>query len=706
MQQPAAFFASLRNRRCAGKLASLRDWPALPLLLLLLTLATVFLFSDGRQHFYRPWMHNNVTANHLAVAANLSAEHGFLRFYRRTLDADGAPAYVPYNRFPPGGYLLIRLSMMPFGDDLSAQILAARMLMLLFFAATAVLAYLSLCRLAGQRWIALAATLPAFSSSYWLYYNDMVATEIGLDLFGLMLCFHGMAIFVQDGRFRQLLAKTCIALLLGWHVLALLLPFVLLGLVKEAKAARSARRSLARSWLRSRYLALGVAALLFGAAMLGFNLANERAALNGQGTLADMPTVQSMLKRTGLKERGGAGAGLAWQPFLEAQLHRIGKMSVPYLFSEPVSEQSKDWAVPLPARNIALGTLVLCASLVGLAFARHRLLLATLILSGPVWTLPMRHNTAFHDFESLAYTGIALAFPLLALLGLRRLFGNWTIAPAVAGATLLFALSSWQMGRVGYYGDAPESHEALAADFGAIGSLTKGRAVFVPAALLNDHLFSVPGRTAANYYLAGSLIVTEGQRHFSEFVLSRGRLPGAALLTPNNRLTFLYERAAYEAQIDEMLGRIDEQAPLARSNFDLYAQALGRQGTAAHESAGDWRTVADQGRPTGTGRGLIYLRDACRPKDLLPKFMLHVFPAEEGDLPDARRSHGFDNLDFYFDHHGLRRGERCVAVVPLPAYNIRSIHTGQFLRSEQGTLESVWEASFAVASATILAAGG
>ena len=264
------------------------------------------------------------------------------------------------------------------------------------------------------------------------------------------------------------------------------------------------------------------------------------------------------------------------------------------------------------------------------------------------------------------------------------------------------------MGRVGYHGDVPESHEALAADFGAIRGLAKGRALFVPAALLNDHLFSVPGRTAANYYLAGSLIVTEGQRHFSEFVLSRGRLPGAALLTPNNRLAFLYDRAAYDAQIDEMLGRIDEQAPLIHSNFDLYAQALGRQGTAADEGAGDRRAVADQGHPTGTGTGtgLIYVRDACRPGDLLPKFMLHVFPAEEGDLPDARRSHGFDNLDFYFDHHGLRRGERCVAVVPLPAYNIRSIRTGQFLRSEQGTLENVWEAGFAVGSATILAAGG
>ena len=49
-------------------------------------------------------------------------------------------------------------------------------------------------------------------------------------LCGVMLTFHGMVVFAQDGRFRQLLVKTCAALLLGWQVLALLLPIVILGL--------------------------------------------------------------------------------------------------------------------------------------------------------------------------------------------------------------------------------------------------------------------------------------------------------------------------------------------------------------------------------------------------------------------------------------------------------------------------------------------
>ena len=279
--------------------------PALPLLLLLAALSTVFLFGNDRGQFYRP---GEISANHLSVAANLSSEHNFLLFYNQTLDKDGTPSYVPYNRFPIGGYALIKLTILPFGNDFSAQIYAARMVFLLFFAASAALAYLSFCRLTTDRWIALTATLLAFSSYYLLYYNDMIATENGLSLFGVLLTFHGMVLFVQEGRFRQLLIKACAALLLGWHVYALLLPFIVLGLLRELNRARrlSAPPSLAgqiqgcaAALLSSRHLTLGVVTLLFGLAVLSFNLGNEYRALAGAVPLTELPTVKSMTYRFG-----------------------------------------------------------------------------------------------------------------------------------------------------------------------------------------------------------------------------------------------------------------------------------------------------------------------------------------------------------------------------------------------------------------------
>ena len=112
-----------------------------------------------------------------------------------------------------------------------------------------------------------------------------------MDAFGAGMVFHGMVVFVQEGRFRQLLAKTCAALLLGWHVYALLLPFIVLGFGGEAIALiRSARaskeragekagiswaRSAAISLVRSRCVALAAISILFGSALIAFNFANE-----------------------------------------------------------------------------------------------------------------------------------------------------------------------------------------------------------------------------------------------------------------------------------------------------------------------------------------------------------------------------------------------------------------------------------------------
>ena len=232
------------TRRAGGYVSSGRDnlmtdeinaapnpaW--LPCLLLLLALSTVFLFANDRSHFYRDGFHAYLSSQSMPLAANLSPDHHFLMFFRQTPDADGTPSYSPYNRFPIGTYALIKLAILPFENDLEKQIYAARLLMLLFFSSAVVLAYLSLCRLIVNPWLTLTATLLAFSSFYCLYFNDMISTEV-TSFFGVMLTFHGMVLFVQEGRVRQLLVKTGVALLLGWHVFALLLPFIAFGLVRE-----------------------------------------------------------------------------------------------------------------------------------------------------------------------------------------------------------------------------------------------------------------------------------------------------------------------------------------------------------------------------------------------------------------------------------------------------------------------------------------
>ena len=90
------------------------------------------------------------------------------------------------------------------------------------------------------------------------------------------------------------------------------------------------------------------------------------------------------------------------------------------------------------------------------------------------------------------------------------------------------------------------------------------------------------------------------------------------------------------------------------------------------------------------GASLVYANAACNPAAIEARFFLHVYPTRTGALPRNRRRYGFDNLDFDFDQHGVRFEETCVAVVPLPAYDIDRIKTGQWIRDEG----QVWVAEF------------
>ena len=107
---------------------------------------------------------------------------------------------------------------------------------------------------------------------------------------------------------------------------------------------------------------------------------------------------------------------------------------------------------------------------------------------------------------------------------------------------------------------------------------------------------------------------------------------------------------------------IKQDKPIIRSNYDVYLD----------------------------DNKVIYVRDSCRQEDIDRHFLLHVYPADEQDLPERRWQHGYDNLDFNFDEHGFRRSDKCIAVYPLPPYAIGHIKTGQYVPGEG----SIWEGSF------------
>lgn len=551
----------------AGRQRALRR--GLPFLLLLTALASLFpAFIDaGPLHEPRS-SHHHVTFNHLSVAKNLAAEHAWLGFYRRTVGDDGQTTYEPYNRFPPLGYFLIKLATLTQSGDLADEIQAARMLVLACYAGAAVLAYLSVAALTGRRYVALAATLTAFSSYALLHACDTVATEGSLDLFGTMLVLHGITQYLHNAgasppactkpRLAQLLAKTAVALLLGWHVLAFLAPFVALGVIAAA---------VSRDWVMCRRLAaFGAFVLLFGLSVLASNLVREYVAL-GDVAIWDLPSAESMHKRSVL---GGLHDQWVW--FGEDQLHRIGLALVPYL-ATGIDIGWRGWQV-LGALGGAAVAIAAVVALVGRGAPRARtvcLVLAPLAATGLLWAVAMPgtvrthrrgdwpwatpHSLRWDTFEAMFHVGVPLAlFALLSQLSppaaWRR--GDAGSAPRrlvaagfVAMLWLGFSASALAIGQH-YYDPEIEPYErVLWADMAAIQQFAADKRVFAPGPILQSFAHRSRSYGRKRFSLVDTVLILRSEHaQFADYVAGP-RIPGAKTLTPGNQLYFLYAVEEY-----------------------------------------------------------------------------------------------------------------------------------------------------------------
>ena len=78
---------------------------------------------------------------------------------------------------------------------------------------------------------------------------------------------------------------------------------------------------------------------------------------------------------------------------------------------------------------------------------------------------------------------------------------------------------------------------------------------------------------------------------------------------------------------------------------------------------------------------LIFVKEPCSAEDVQDWFFLHVDPVDVSDLPEHRKRHGFDGLDFRFNNRDgswFRSAKRCVVLRALPDYDFVGIRTGQY----------------------------
>ena len=642
---------------------------ALPMAFLLIGMLSVFLFVADRGYFYRniwgPYSHFNWTSSHsMAIATNLSLDHHFLGFINQSVDAEGNIVFSPYNRFSPGGLLLIRLVTLPFKDDISDSIYTARTLILVFFVITAVLAYWSLCRLTSSRWIALTVTLIVFSSTPVLGYSDMVMTELMPGLSAFVFTFHSMVIFAQDGRFRQLIIKTCFALLFSWHVMALLASFILLNLAKKIIRIRKVKtvRDFLTSVVTSQHFILGVVSFGFFILILAYNIGNEYYALNvreaRQLLLPNLPSLDSLFYRAGFVQESG-GKTLDFL-FLAENFRRITLMSVPFVWSDMPSSFSyfSRTSQIVETLNLFMGILVVGACVIGVSLVRHRLLAMTAVISGFCWAIPMYQYTIQHEFDALFYIGIPLFFYTLILLLIREWLSERFMPLGSLSALLIFMVASYRISNVNINDEVVvRFHESVVEDFNIIRKLSEGGNVLVPIGDTEEETVDfVQARYGLHYYLSGRVILFHNHScdqslGEADFIIRTRREVVPGLLTPDNQMMFLYDRHVYEDRIDKLVRKV---MPEVRGDFNVYLTA---------------------------DRQLVYVSDRCDGIDAASASLdipisLIVYPVNFGDITDS--SQNFESYDLNFYEHFVLDTKRHVMVFDLPDYGITSISTGQY----------------------------
>ena len=165
-------------------------------------------------------------------------------------------------------------------------------------------------------------------------------------------------------------------------------------------------------------------------------------------------------------------------------------------------------------------------------------------------------------------------------------------------------------------------------------------------------------RAPIGYFLTGSVILRPAlarQRERAGFLILRHRDEGPALLTPDNRRMFLYDRTLYDASYDEQaLG-----SPIIKS---------------------DWNVYRKDGR-------LIYVSEECAHKG--NPFFLSLAPRAANGPPEREERRGFDVPDFHL-RDIVRRSDRiCVGAIDLPERDPAYIRTGQLRDGEP-----LWEGEY------------
>lgn len=484
--------------------------------LFILILITMIVFQNNVIGFGEGH-HGYLSSHGLTLARNLSFGNNLFMFNSVSISEEGVK-YQPYNRFSVLPFAIIKLAMLKYDSDLAMQVYISRQVMNVFFWFSMIAAYLLILKLCNNQFLALSVVLISFSSYYMQYYNDLIFNDVPA-LFGFLLLMLAIVTFETTGKRLFLYFAVFASLALGWQAFGVLTCWWLLKLTKILISKKQNITSKIRSIIyhpATISLAVGI---LWGTLILGFNLYNEWRVTGS--AFSNLSTIGSIKFRTGLAGEATYhqyGEFLKWPNFIGLQINRLLIMSTPTQYL-------------LDNYYVIVALLTIYISILLFFFFRvkqHRMLLMLLLLSGFLWSIPMKNFTAFHDFQSIFYIGVPLVIYYAIFLKLHR-----KAIPLILIITLsLFIFSNIDMNFS--KAKASEEFNIYTMDFQEILSVVgKGNKIYIDG----DKGAIAKGHHAVDFYLSGNCY---SPLDVAEFIISENIYFNQKLLTPNNKMIFLF----------------------------------------------------------------------------------------------------------------------------------------------------------------------
>ncbi|MEA3497130.1 MAG: hypothetical protein U9R42_13970, partial [Bacteroidota bacterium] len=472
--------------------------------IIILVLASFYIIVFQKTNIGFQAGHNGFLSSHgITIAKNLSSKHNFLMFHKMSLDKEGNSIYSAYNSFPITTFAIIKLSMLPFPDNLSNQIFIARKIILLFFCSGMFIAFFIFFEFTKKALLSLSVVLFSYSSFYLTFYNDMIFNDV-MTLFACLLIVYGFIIYSKYGKFKQLIVKVLIGISFGWQVYALLFPYIAIDFFIKIKNERSIK-----AVFKSNLFKLAIIAFIYGTVLLGINLVNEQK-MTGN-SFKELSTFKSAKIRLGADDELNREfqSKLSWGNFIFQQTDRIFHTIVPHgIFS--ITNNNK--SVKNIKRVFVLLSLLFCS--IFIYYSKERQLLITLFSFGFIWSFPMRHFTFFHNFQSIYYIGISMIFYLALIKSISKLKHSYYYIFYV----LLFSLITF------YYSNNilnrskirySQSNNWITNDFQNIyDKIGKGNTIFIDG----EYSTIAGGRHAVAFYLSGNYI--QDKIESSEYIIS------------------------------------------------------------------------------------------------------------------------------------------------------------------------------------------